>query len=766
MIERMLDRLAGFATSRPRAVLIGCALMSLIGVPAFLVPVDFSFAGLMNREHPEVARYFAASERYGLGGVLLVVVEGPAENLDEGVLDIQLALDDLEQVRSVQTAPPRDWLFAHSAWLVEPDLFEEWMGLAEGPADPERSRALVRALEADAGRRAPPTPENARLLTIVMARDSFELALDATDFPLIRRVVRETIAPLGLSARFAGMPAIVTQEQEATLVRMRVLGPLSLLLVIAVLLTVERRPLVLLSIAAPMLLSVAVTLGLIAMLTGRLTLMESIFGVLVFGLGVDYAIHLLLRLREERSQGRDFDASLHRAILGTGRSILAGAATTAGAFAILTFAPDPVFFRLGLSGSIGLLLCLVFLMLMLPALWAMIEKRSPVPDSVPRSPLRSAFRSIAASCARRPGTTLAIGGALLVAAGLEARSLHYETNLERVFSRDIEAVETARRIRDLFGVDPGPWLVATPDLGEARRITDAFVAAPLFARAESLAVVLRDDRDARRERLDALAPDLARRVRERELAAMQLTGPAAEEARDALAPLSLLLAGQALGPPTSENLPAAIGERLIGPAGELLVYAFPAEPALDSAVAARERAVAQAIDPGATSMSAIYEALIGTDRPWMPVMLAGVVAFIAGVIALDLRSVRLTGLALLPVAASMVATLGLLAAFGFSFNTVTLVGVPLLLGIGVDDGIHVVHRMLEQPECGIDDCVGSVARSIALTTATTCASVGLLIFTRHPGIESVAILLLVGLPLSLLATVTLLPAAASLVRLR
>ena len=59
--------------------------------------------------------------------------------------------------------------------------------------------------------------------------------------------------------------------------------------------------------------------------------------------------------------------------------------------------------------------------------------------------------------------------------------------------------------------------------------------------------------------------------------------------------------------------------------------------------------------------------------------------------------------------------------------------------------------------------VGSVARSIALTTATTCASVGLLLFTRHPGIESVAILLLVGLPLSLAATVTLLPAAAALV---
>lgn len=86
----------------------------------------------------------------------------------------------------------------------------------------------------------------------------------------------------------------------------------------------------------------------------------------------------------------------------------------------------------------------------------------------------------------------------------------------------------------------------------------------------------------------------------------------------------------------------------------------------------------------------------------------------------------------------------------------------LLLGLGVYDGIHAVRRMLEQPERHIDNAVGSVARSIVLTAATTCASVGLLLFTRHPGIESVAILLLVGLPLALAATVTLLPAAAGL----
>jgi len=194
------------------------------------------------------------------------------------------------------------------------------------------------------------------------------------------------------------------------------------------------------------------------------------------------------------------------------------------------------------------------------------------------------------------------------------------------------------------------------------------------------------------------------------------------------------------------------------------VYAFVTEPALDSAVAARERRAAQAIHPEATSMSVIYEALIGTDRPWMPSIVAMVALFIALVLYSDLRSVRLTLLALTPAATANVVTLGILSFCGFSFNTVTLVGVPLLLGLGVDDGIHIVHRMLEQPEKSIDSVVDAVGRSIAMTTATTCAGVVALLFTRHPGIESVAILMLVGLPLSLLASVTVLPACAVLTR--
>lgn len=766
MIERLLDRLALFALRRPGAILAGGLCAAIVSLYAFTVPVDLSFAGVMDRTQPEVARYFAASDRYGLGGILPVLLEGPEERLDEAVLEARVALDGLDEVRSVLVPPPRDWLVSRAPFLVDRPVFDRWVALAEEPPSLAGSRAIMQSLETMADRRAPPAPPGERLITVMMSRDSFELALDADDFPVIRRTVQEAVSPLGVSARFAGMPAIITQEREATLERLQVLGPLSLVLVLAILLFVERRWLVLASIAVPMLLSVGCTLALIGGLAGRLTLMESIFGVLVFGLGIDIAIHLLLRTREERAAGRDFETSLHRAIRGTGRGVVASAVTTAGAFAILTLSPDPVFQRLGLAGGLGLTLCLLFLMAMLPAEWLLIESRRPSSALPRRLPGASWLGRIAGACRRHPTTVLAVGAVVIALGALELRAVRYETDLERVFSEDIDAVDTARRIHELFGIDPSPWFVAADDLETARRLTEAFEADPTFDRVESLALVLRPDAEGRQAILDALAPGLARRIRERELAAMERDEPAAALAREALEPLSLLLAAQTVGPPERDALPASLADRWIGPDGALLVYAFPAEPALDSEVAARERRAAQAIAPEATSMSAIYEALIGTDRPWLTPIVIGAAVFIAVVVALDLRSLRLAALALVPVSASAITTVGLLTAMGFSFNTVTLVAVPMLLGLGVDDGIHTVHRILEQPDAPLRETVGSVATSIALTTATTCASVGLLLFTRHPGIESVATLLLVGLPMSLLATVTLLPASAVLLGAR
>ena len=56
----------------------------------------------------------------------------------------------------------------------------------------------------------------------------------------------------------------------------------------------------------------------------------------------------------------------------------------------------------------------------------------------------------------------------------------------------------------------------------------------------------------------------------------------------------------------------------------------------------------------------------------------------------------------------------------------------------------------------------SVSKAIVMTTLTTSVSFGVLLFSNHPGIESMSLALLLGLPLCLLTSTTLLPALRAL----
>ena len=91
------------------------------------------------------------------------------------------------------------------------------------------------------------------------------------------------------------------------------------------------------------------------------------------------------------------------------------------------------------------------------------------------------------------------------------------------------------------------------------------------------------------------------------------------------------------------------------------------------------------------------------------------------------------------------------------FNYANVIAIPLLLGVGVDSGIHVVHRAraLGAQENPADSSTGRAVVFSALTTAT---SFGNLALSSHPGTASMGVVLTLGLLLILLATLVLLPA--------
>ena len=102
---------------------------------------------------------------------------------------------------------------------------------------------------------------------------------------------------------------------------------------------------------------------------------------------------------------------------------------------------------------------------------------------------------------------------------------------------------------------------------------------------------------------------------------------------------------------------------------------------------------------------------------------------------------------------------------GISFNFGNIIVLPLLLGIGVDSGIHLVHRHRVTIETrGAPDAPErelletSTAQAVLFSALTTMASFGSMAFADHPGFASLGQLLLVGVGYTLLANLVLLPA--------
>lgn len=144
-------------------------------------------------------------------------------------------------------------------------------------------------------------------------------------------------------------------------------------------------------------------------------------------------------------------------------------------------------------------------------------------------------------------------------------------------------------------------------------------------------------------------------------------------------------------------------------------------------------------------------------------MYLGMVAFISTVF--DFRNLRDTLIALITPVFGGLMLLGLMALLQIEFNPINLIVLPLVLGIGVDDGVHMVHDYRRQLAAGSDEYVPApdTINGVVLTSLTSIIGFGSLMISSHEGLKSVGIVLAMGVACCLTIAVILLPAILVLV---
>jgi hypothetical protein len=127
--------------------------------------------------------------------------------------------------------------------------------------------------------------------------------------------------------------------------------------------------------------------------------------------------------------------------------------------------------------------------------------------------------------------------------------------------------------------------------------------------------------------------------------------------------------------------------------------------------------------------------------------------------------VRAALLTFVPVALGVAWTAGLWGWLGRPLDLFSLCVLPVLVGIGIDDGLHVLH-LARGPGRDLAAAVREAGRGVVLTNLTTSAGFAALAVSRVPALRNGGLVVCVGNLMCLLATLVVLPALATLARRR
>jgi len=144
-----------------------------------------------------------------------------------------------------------------------------------------------------------------------------------------------------------------------------------------------------------------------------------------------------------------------------------------------------------------------------------------------------------------------------------------------------------------------------------------------------------------------------------------------------------------------------------------------------------------------------------TREAWLVLLIA--LAGVCLLIYFDFRSFRLTVISLLPVVLASLWTLGLMGFFKIDLNFMNLVVFTMVLGVGVDYGVHILHRGLESRLGQLESGLDQVGRGVVYAAMTTLVGFGSLVLSGYPGLRSMGAVALMGVGFSFLVSLTLVP---------
>ena len=524
----------------------------------------------------------------------------------------------------------------------------------------------------------------------------------------------------------------------------------------------------------PLVTGIALGFAFGALALGRINSLTSAFGGLVIGLGIDFVIVLYARYVEERRSGASHEEAVDAMGRLTGVGVLLGAVTTAATFYAFLVTDFAGLWELGLLTGTGILLLVVTVFLLLPALLTIIQQRGRGDRPLHLHSFGSDLLFRASM--RRPGVTIVAAAMITLVLGFGISRLKWDDDFRNMRSGDNRAIQLRQEVMDAFDLRFSPMVLRCDGADETEALAgcrailpelEALVDGENLVGVDTIAGIIppREVQEELIARLKEAAPALEG-VRGRFEMALRSNGlnPAAFSdgieifmtALDRRQPLSLVdLEGTPLARVVDRYVAAGDGEV------SAAIYLYPpvgkwrrgASPALQALISEYPGVVLT----GPNIISAELRKIVWDDA-LKAAVLGMIVVFV--LLWLDLGGPLRALLALLPLAVGMVWMLGAMGWMGLRLNFFNIFVLTMIIGIGVDYGVHLLHRWYESG--GDREALAETAKAIAVAALTTMVGFGSLVLSHYPGLRSVGAAAILGALSTAVLGITLLPALLSI----
>src|SRR5690554_5134819 len=613
----------------------------------------------------------------------------------------------------------------------------------------------------------------------------------------LRSIIAATDIDASVDVRITGEIAMMNDEISESIGGFKLAGQISVILILVILWLGIRSKRLIAGIFLMLIMGVLFSVVFTLLVFGRFNTLSLVFVVMLFGLGIDFAVHYSLRVMEAMRQGETIKRAGVISARDMGVALGLCALTTVIAF--LSFLPTEYLglAELGVISAFGMVASYVLSLTFIPA-WFVVTKITPIEKKA------KVIKPLPLKNFDYPARPILFGSlVLLLVTVWYIHDMRFNYNLLSMRNQSSEAIVSLRELQDNHLVNT--YAVATvPDKGtdlealKKRLLELPTVAAvqlpeenlPLFqeAKHQYLDAVNQQllklgepsenvslDKDATRQQIQNFIQVLddhsevfvdedlelveALRANLVDLLQHEETWPVLQKEvatgiTDDVQQLKVWFSAQPFG---LDDLPEDIHKRLVSNDGRSLVQII---PAVDMTITSENRKFIESLMDNGVKIAgvAVHEWGVGqvVVRAFTTATILSI-TLIFLVIAFTFKNIRPAIMIIYPMVLVVTTTLAIGKMLGMSLNMANILVVPLVFGLGVDTGIHVVHRYHLSYDWR-DTFFSSTGRAVLLSAVTTIGTFIAIGFSQHQGAASIGILLSIALSLLLIITFVVLPA--------